>query len=80
MKAQVRDGLEASLKVCSDILFADHLSGRRPQELRGNWRGQFNRILIVGHDRFQIMGVPSGNPVLGQFPGCFVRHDIFSSA
>ena|GEM_PF-6619128 len=47
---------------------------RRPQELRPNQRSRLNGILIMPHDQFQIMSVPSRHPMIGQLPSLASRH------
>jgi hypothetical protein len=32
----------------------------------------------MGHDHLQIMGVPGGDPMLGQFPSVVSSHGVFS--
>jgi len=38
---------------------------------------QFDSFIVVADDRFQIMSIPSCNPVLGQSPNLISRHVSF---
>src|SRR5262249_15475623 len=68
IEVQFGIGFESALKVFSQGGFTAYLSIRDTQKLLGNRRDQFDSFIIVADDRFQIMSIPSCNPILGQSP------------
>jgi hypothetical protein len=78
VKVKFRVGFQPTLKVSSQVRLSDDFAIGRAQELSGNRRNQLGCILIVHHNRVQIMTVPSRYPMVGQIPSLFSRHGRFS--
>ena len=72
VEAEFWVGFQAALEVGTQIGFA--LNVRAAEELGGDGRGEMDGFVIVAHDLVEVVGVPGGDPMVGEVAGFFFGH------